>query len=253
MNHGYQLFQMAEGNPSWFCELLTVDDTAAITQDAIREERLSGMSPELIQQEFYCSWEYGLEGAYYLKQVAKARTEKRIADLPTLDVPVNTAWDLGVKDSTAIWFWQDDGPWRNIIDYYIDYYENAGEGLAHYVKVLKDKDYLYGEHYAPHDADKRGAFSAETLADRARDELGVDFTVLPREDNIDAGIEMARAVFPTCRFDRERCADGLNALMNYQKEWNEKRQILNLTMFSLTDRATQRQHRDGWHRNRRIN
>jgi len=223
MNHGYKLFQMAMDNEDWFCELLTVDDTDAITKKAIHDEKRSGMSDELIQQEFYCSWEYGLEGAYYLKQIARARKEDRITDLPIMDVPVHTAWDLGVRDDTAIWFWQNDGQYKNIIDYY----ENSGEGLAHYAQVLKEKGYLYGEHYAPHDADQRGKFSGQTFADRARDELNLDFNVLPREDNIDAGIEMARAVFPIVRFDKDRCEQGLNALMNYQKEWNEKRQVFN--------------------------
>lgn len=221
MNHGFQLFQMAEGNPDWFSELLTVSDTNAITHDAIRAEQDAGMSPELIQQEFYCSWEYGLEGAYYLKQIAAARREGRILDVPVIDSPVHTAWDLGVGDSTAIWFWQNDGMYHNVIDYY----ENSGEGLAHYLSVLQGKRYEYGEHYAPHDANKRGAFSAETLVDRASDELGLEFIVLPRELDVDAGIETARALFPTCRFHKDRCRDGLNALMNYQKGWDEKHQV----------------------------
>ena len=181
------------------------------------------MSEELIKQEFYCSWEYGLEGAYYLKQIARARKEDRLTALPIMDVPVRTGWDLGVRDSTGIWFWQADGAFINIIDYY----ENSGEGLAHYAKILKEKGYLYGDHFAPHDAGQRGKFSGQTLEDRARDELDLDFTVLEKEPNIDAGIETARAFFAKCRFDKTRCEHGLNALMNYQKEWNEKRQVFN--------------------------
>ena len=220
MNHGFKMFQMAENNPDWFCECLTVDDTGAITKEAIADEKRSGMSEELIQQEFYCSWEYGLEGAYYLKQIAKARKDGRITDLPIMDLPVHTSWDLGVRDATAIWFWQEDDQFMNVIDYY----ESSGEGLAHYAKVLKEKGYLYGEHFAPHDAGQRGKFSGKTLEDRARDELGIDFIVLDRETNIDHGIEAVRSVFPRCRFDRTRCELGLNALMNYQKTFNEKTQ-----------------------------
>lgn len=214
MNHGYQLYQHNVNNPKWFTETLTIDDTYAITHQDVKEEREGGMSEELAQQEFYCSWQYGLEGAYYLKQIAKATKEGRITEIPMIDAPVHTAWDLGVRDATAIWFWQNDGPlWRNVIDYY----ENSGEGLSHYVSILKGKGYEYGDHFAPHDADRREAFSGESLADRARNELGFQFEVLPREPSIDPGIEAVRAIFPQCRFHAERCQEGLNSLRNYQK------------------------------------
>jgi hypothetical protein len=222
MNHGYQLFQMAQGNPEWFAQCLTVDDTRAVTKEAVEAERRAGMSEELIRQEFYCSWEYGLDGAYYLKQISRARDEDRIVPLPLLDRPVHTAWDLGVSDSTAIWFWQQDhGGFYNLIDYY----ESEGEGLAHYARVLLDKGYLYGRHYAPHDAGNRTLMQAKTLAEQAREELGLDFHVLPRDGNINAGIEVVRSVFPRCRFDVEKTRQGMNALMNYQKEYNDERRV----------------------------
>ena len=154
--------------------------------------------------------------------------ENRITDLPVLDAPVHTAWDLGVGDSTAIWFWQNDGLYHNLIDYY----ENSGEGLAHYVGILNAKPYEYGNHFAPHDASHRGAFTAETVADRARTELGLKFQILPKDAHIDDGIEAVRGIFPRCRFDKTRCQDGLHALMNYQKVQNEKHSIENRPSFS---------------------
>jgi hypothetical protein len=219
MNHGYKLFNRASLNPRWFVQLLTVDDTGAVSKEAIEQERQDGMSDELISQEFYCSWEYGLEGAYYLKQIAKARKEGRICSLPIMDRPVYTAWDLGLRDSTGIWFWQEDGPWINLIDYY----EAAGEYLGHYAKVLSEKKYNYIKHYAPHDANQ-DRLHARSIATVAREEQGLNFFVLPREKSVLNGIEVARGVFPRCRFDKERCEKGLNALMNYQKEYNEARQ-----------------------------
>ncbi len=219
MNHGYKLFQMAQGNPEWFSQVLTVDDTQAINKAAIEFERRSGMSDELIEQEFFCSWEYGLEGAYYLKQIAKARKEGRICDLPIMDRPVFTAWDLGHRDATAIWFWQEDGPWFNLIDYY----ENSGEYLGHYAKVLAEKPYLYGRHYVPHDAGQK-RLHARAMVSVAKDEFGLDLTVLNKENSVQTGIEVVRSVFPRCRFDKTRTEKGLNAAMNYQKEYNEKLQ-----------------------------
>lgn len=222
MNHGFQLFQMAQSNPEWFAQCLTVDDTGAVTKEAVEAERRAGMSEELIRQEFYCSWEYGLEGAYYLKQISKAREDGRITALPVMDREVFTAWDLGISDSTAIWFWQEDsGGFFNLIDYY----ENQGESLAHYARVLIDKGYLYGRHYAPHDAGNRTLMQAKTLAEQAREELGLDFFILPRDSSVIGGVEVVRSVFPRCRFDEEKTKTGMNALMNYQKEYNEERRV----------------------------
>ena len=225
MNHGYDMFQRSQDNEDWFSEVLTIDDTHAITHEAVKKAKDGGMSEELAQQEFYCSWEWGLSGAYYLKQIAVARRDGRICELPVIDAPGHTAWDLGIRDATSIWFWQNDGPlWRNIIDYY----EKSGEGLAHYVSILKTKGYEYGDHFAPHDADRRGAFSGESLVDRAKNELGFNFNVLPREPTIDPGIEAVRVIFQNCRFDKEKCKPGLQALMNYQKTWDEKHRVFSL-------------------------
>lgn len=218
-NHGWDLYCMALDNPDWFCEVLTVNDTGALPEEAIDEERRSGMSEQLIQQEFYCSFDYGLEGAFYLKQINEARNDGRITHLPIQKLPVHTAWDLGKKDSTAIWFFQLVGPEIHIIDYY----ENAGEDLEHYAKMLQEKGYLYGTHYGPHDA-RAERMSASSLEERAR-ELGIDFTILQQDKDIFAGIEVARSTFPMCWFDKDRCSQGLNALMNYQKEWDEKHQV----------------------------
>jgi len=215
-NHGWDLYQMARDNPNWFCQLLTVEDTGAIPLEAIQDERDAGMSEELIQQEFYCSFDFGLEGAFYLNQINRARSEGRICNVPINDLPVHTAWDLGIGDATAIWFFQVVGQEVHLIDYY----EQSGEGLAHYAKVLQDKGYLYGDHYAPHDIEQRELSSGVSRKHRAK-ELGITFQVVPKH-TIEDGIEAVRSLFPGCWFDQERCKGGLNALMNYRKEFDEK-------------------------------
>lgn len=218
-NHGWDLYSMAKDNPDWFCELLTVDDTGAISQEAIEAERKAGMSDELIKQEFFCFFDYGLEGAFYLKQLSEARKEGRICRVPVEKLPVHTAWDLGRKDATAIWFFQLVG----LEVHLVDYYENSGEELEHYAKVLQDKGYLYGEHYAPHDAAAK-RLSGPSVEERGA-ELGLDFIVMEQERDIFAGIEIARSIFPRCWFDEQRTKAGLNALMNYQKEYDEKHKV----------------------------
>lgn len=166
-----------------------------------------------------------IEGAYYARQFAKIYEEKRIGVMPTNDAPVNTAWDLGVGDSCAIWFWQEIGNKLHIIDYY----ENSGEGLRHYFKILKDKGYKYGTHYAPHDITHREFGSdAKSRLDMAREGYEIDgktysvnFEVVKRI-SVDEGIEHVREVLPQCYFDAVKCEQGISALEQYRKEWNDK-------------------------------
>ncbi len=171
------------------------------------------------------AFEQAVEGAYYAKQFAAIYKDKRIGSMPENDAPVNTAWDLGVGDSTSIWFWQDIGDKLHIVDYY----ENSGEGMRHYFKVLKDKGYRYGEHYAPHDISHREFGSdAKSRIELAREGFEIDGEVY-RVDfvkldimSIDEGIELVREVLPRCCFDEGRTTDGVKCLESYRKEWNDK-------------------------------
>lgn len=220
-NHGYDLYNVAEDNPNWFNQILTVDETKAISLDIIEEERASGMSEEMIQQEYYCSFNGSIEGSYYSDMIRKAKEENRIAEIPIIDtVPVNTFWDLGRNDTTVIWFHQRVGHENR----FIDYYETNGESLHHYAKVLKDKGYLYGDHYLPHDVEV-----TELTTNMSRREtlesLGVrPLVVVPRVHDVNEGIQMVRNVFNTCHFDEGRCKQGVRALESYRKEYDEKNQ-----------------------------
>lgn len=170
-----------------------------------------------------------VEGAYYARQFAAIYAERRIGEMPKNDAPVNTAWDLGVGDSTAIWFWQEIGGKLHILDYY----ENSGEGMRHYFKVLKEKaeanGWNYGEHYGPHDMTHREFGSdAKPRTQIAREGFDidgqiycVDFVVL-NAISVDEGIELARETLPRCYFDEKATADGVKCLESYRKEWNER-------------------------------
>ena len=168
-----------------------------------------------------------VEGAYYAKQFRWLYENGRIGSLPdNSHLPVHTFWDIGVGDSTAIWFVRIVGDEYHIIDYY----ENSGEGLRHYMKVLKDKRYTYGEHWGPHDIDNREFGSdAKSRREIAREGYEIDganyslrFKVVPKE-SIDTGIESAREILKQCIFDDEKCAEGVKALESYRKEWDDKR------------------------------
>lgn len=165
------------------------------------------------------AFEASIRGAYYAIQMAKIREQKRICRVPIESgVPVNVAWDLGMDDQTCLWFHQRVGPENRLIDYY----ENNGEGLAHYVKVMQNKGYLYGEQFLPHDVAVRELGSGKSRQDRL-EELGVkNITVVSGDLRIEDGIEAVRNFLPTCWFDEERCSQGIAALDSYRKEWDDK-------------------------------
>lgn len=169
-----------------------------------------------------------IEGAYYAKQFSFLYANGRIGTLPdNSHLPVSTFWDLGVSDSTTIWFVRTVGDEYHVIDYY----ENSGEGLNHYFQVLKDKGYQYDKHIAPHDIDNRslGANNAKSLRELAYDGYVIDgvnyhvrFEVLPRTHNVNGDIEQVRQILKQCCFDATKCEQGIKALESYRKEWNDK-------------------------------
>ena len=217
-NHGKELYDMACGNSDWFCQLLTVDDTGVLNDSDIQKERDEGMSEDFIQQEYFCSFTLGVEGSYYARYLEEARDDDRVGRVP-LDPQkrVYTAWDLGYGDSTAIVFYQLCGQEIHIIDYY----EAHGEGLPHYATVLKDKGYLYAEHYAPHDIDSH-AFSSGLSAREVGASLGIKFITLPTlKLRLEDGIEAVRSLFPRLWFDEKKSASLIKCLENYRKEFDD--------------------------------
>ena len=225
-NHGYDLYEMAKNNPSWFAEILTVDDTKAISKELIDAERESGMDEDLIQQEFYCSFNAAIQGSYYSKQIAKAETENRITNVPYDEIlKVDTVWDLGVGDAMSIWFVQRTSKEIRLIDYY----ECSGEGFPYYAKILSDRGYNYGNHYAPHDIAVKEMGSGLSRLEVARG-LGINFKIV-KNIPIEDGINAVRIIFNKCWFDKIKCKQGLNALISYHKEYDENRKEYKKTAF----------------------
>jgi hypothetical protein len=224
-NHQYDLDVLCRSHPEvWFYQKLSVEDTSLITPEQIQQVRDEGTSEEIIQQEYYCSYERGVEGSYYGRLIDRARGEGRIGHVPYEPrSPVNTYWDIGFGDSTSIIFAQDIGSECRIIDFY----ESHGESIAHYIKVIKDKPYVYGKHYLPHDAGSGSLQTGTTLQMRAR-ELGLDAIVLAR-DNVEMGIEAARAMLAVCLIDERKCSHLLKCLENYHKKFNDKMNVYSQT------------------------
>lgn len=225
-NHAHSMFEHAKTEPErWFAELQTVDDSGAMSLQAVEEQRrdyhaLFGeeAGDALIEQEYYCSFSAAILGAYWGKEMSRAEREDRITEVKiTPDLPVHTAWDIGVDDPMAIWCFQIH-PGR--IDV-VDYYESSGHGFEHYTAWLDERGYR-GTDWVPHDAKVRdpsapGARSRiETLF-----ALGRRPKLVPNQDLMD-GINAARKTLPLARFDAKRCAKGLECLRSYKAEWDDK-------------------------------
>ena len=212
-------YKRAKDDPEWFVQMLKASETGLIDPDELK--RLQSMMPENeYMQEFECSFDAAITGAYYAKEIQKAQDDGRISRVPyDRALKVTTAWDLGVSDSTAIWFYQQVGREIRVIDYL----EAAGHGLDYYAKELDKRDYLYGKHYAPHDIQVRELSSGKSRLDIARS-LGIKFEVLPA-DSIQDGISTARLLISRMWFDGQKCAVGLDALRQYREKRDEKRGV----------------------------
>jgi phage terminase large subunit len=221
-NHLWELYQIAIHNPNdWFALKLTVEDTQHISLHEIEREKASGeMSEDLILQEYYTSFDMGIEGAYYAKYIDKMRIKGQIGMVPwEAAFKVHTAWDIGVRDSTTIIFFQSIGQTVRIIDCY----ENSKVGLEHYVKVLREKDYQYGKHIAPHDIRVQEFGTGMTRVEKAR-QLGINFTIASGL-SIEDGIEAVRSCLSKVWIDERACAPLIKALENYRQEYDPKRKV----------------------------
>jgi len=218
-NHFHEILATAKAN-NWFSQVLTVDDTGIITHQMIQEERNSGMTDDLIQQEYYCSFEASIQGAYYSQQIKEAREQRRLCKLPyEPGIPVHCAFDLGIGDSTAILFYQVVGKEIRIIHAE----EHSGEGIAFYVNLLRNKPYKYGTFYLPHDAEVRELGTGKSRLE-VMHSLGLKPTVIIPAQSVDDGIQAVRSVFPRLWID-ERLGDFIEAITQYRKEYDEDKRV----------------------------
>lgn len=222
-NHFFDLLdtakqQIEEGAEDWYYKICKASET-----DLVKPEELAAakaqMTPEQYEQEYECSFTAAIIGAYYGKLLSDCEDSGRITRVPYDPAfPVHTAWDLGINDSTAIWFAQ---VFRGGAVNVIDYYESSGVGLDHYADILSKKDYNYGDHLAPHDIEVRELGSGKSRLETAAS-LGIRFRVIKKMKIAD-GINAARMLIPKCYFDRDKCDVGLDMLRQYRQEWDDKR------------------------------
>ncbi len=222
-NHAYHLFNYAKNtSENWYTSLVSNHESCLFTEQQLDEVRASGVSEETIQQEYYCSFDRGVDGAYYAGIVNQLKLDGKIRDVPADNyAEVHTAWDIGYGDSTVIWFYQLCGNEIHVIDYY----ENNTKGVDHYAQVVKRKaeqgNWIYGTHFWPFDGES-GEFSTGIPRVVYAEQLGLKTFPLAREPRKDYGIERVRRWLPKCYFDAKRCEKGIRCLESYRKERDEK-------------------------------
>jgi phage terminase large subunit len=214
-NAFHELYERAAGDDDWFRFMLRASETGLLPASELAAARLD-MTPEQYDQEFECSFDAAILGAYYGKDIAELERKGRIGEVEPIDGPVHTAWDLGMGDSTAIWFWQAANNEIRIIDHY----ENNGQAIPHYVAEIEARGYPKGIDYVPHDAKVRsletGRTRIETLISLGRKPM------LVANHKIMDGINAARLTMPRIWIDAVKCKDGIEALRQYRADFDEK-------------------------------
>lgn len=220
-NDFYRLYQVAKQTDNWLGILLTVDDTKLISDSELQDSK-SIMTDDEYNQEWFCSFEAAIKGAYYSQELSKMRSEGRIRQVQQdKELKVHTVWDLGVGDATSIGFYQVvNNEYRMI-----DYYENTGKGLDHYIAYLHTKSYIYGEHYAPHDIRVREFSSGKSRWEIAQG-LGINFQITPNI-KIEDGINVVRLFLNKLWIDEKKCEQFIDYIGQYKKEWDDKKGCFN--------------------------
>jgi hypothetical protein len=219
--HGYSLYEMSTKHENWFSSILTVEDTGILSREDVEEEINQGMSREKAMQEFYCSFDVGMEGSYYTEELAYAERNNLIGSYPwDPDKPVQTWWDIGIRDNTSVIFTQE-GPDGNPI--IIDHVSKRNLGVADWAREIRSYPYNYSDHYGPHDLDTREWGSSVTRQEIAR-QHGIHFDIVDKVP-VQDGIDAARSMIRKAKWDKDKTQSLRDNLGYYHREWDSKRQV----------------------------
>jgi len=215
----YDYYQKAQSDPKWFLYRAKASETGIVDKEELNSA-LAVMGAEKYSQEFECSFVGNVQGSIYGKIISSLEDKKQITRVPVNPAyPVNTAWDLGYNDKTAIIFFQQIGHQIHIVDYY----ENSNEAFPHYAKVLKEKDYIYEHNYGPHDLEQTEFGSGKTKREVAY-QMGIRFRVVQKLP-VEEGIHAVKMLLPRCLIDVDNCSKLINALRHYHRKYNDKERI----------------------------
>jgi hypothetical protein len=224
-NAFYDVFSNAEKQENWFVRVLRASQTKLLA-DAELKDAFGSMTPDQYLQEFECSFEAAIVGAYYGKEMRNLTDESRITTVEYDPLfPCHTSWDLGYSDDTAIfWFQAVHGEIR-----VLDYHSSNGENIDYYTNLIKSKQlefgYKYGTHWLPHDA------RAKTLSSGGKSVIEQIATKIPIETlkivpnlSLQDGIQASRMALQRAWFDT-KCQEGIECLRQYQREYDEDKKV----------------------------
>lgn len=224
-NHAKKLFDIAKADPNWFCDLKTLFDTRAYDpKTTIAEERASGMPEALIRQEYLCDWSAALVGSVWGDLLEQCEKRGGLLAFEPEGSDVFTSWDLGMGDSTAIWFWRPRGDGAE----FLDFYEASGRPMSHYFDELearaKSNGFKYVKHWLPHDARQRSWQTGVSIIDQFEQRFGNHAVAIGPELSFADGIQAGRWLLQQTqtRFS-PRCTDGLEALRAYHYHFDENK------------------------------
>lgn len=218
-NNFYDLYQHANGADDWFNYKAKASDTKIVDPEELEKAR-EVMGEKKYLQEFECDWIANIEGAIFGDEVAKLDDKKQLARVPyDPTLPVSTSWDLGVADHSAIIFFQQKGTAIQIIDYH----EERGHGLPHYIQLLNEKPYIYKDHYAPHDIEVQEFGNGKTRREIAY-QLGIRFKVVPKLP-VEEGIHAVTMLLNRCWIDTDHCKSLIDALRHYHRKYIDKNRM----------------------------
>jgi hypothetical protein len=225
-NAFYDVYTNATKDSRWFAKTLRASQTGLLPQSELEDAQAS-MSPDQYEQEFECSFEAAIMGAYYGKEMRVLTDAKRITTVEADPLfPVNTAWDLGYSDDTALWFYQVIYGEIRILDYH----SSNGHQVSYYTDLLESKrqenKWKYGKHYLPHDARaKTLASGGKSIIEQIASKIPIESLKIVPSLSLQDGIQATRLALMRSWFDADRCHDGIECLRQYQREYDEDKKV----------------------------
>jgi hypothetical protein len=223
-NHAKAMYDRAIDSPDWFAELSSINETGALSkhqQDEAIADYCTLFGEDVgraqFEQEYHCSFNAAILGAFYAKEMVAVRSSGRIREFDPVPGPVHKAWDIGVKDDTSIWWFQVIGG----VPHILDCYTNHGAGVDHYAQVCRDRGWEKGNDFVPHDA-KVFEWGGKRTRLEAMFAEGLWPQLVPNEGKLD-GINAARITLRTAVFHPRCDAQGVSALELYRREWDDER------------------------------
>jgi hypothetical protein len=216
-NQFWDIYETARRIPDeWFVLRLPASDSGLLPQSELNAAKAQ-LSEDQYLQEYECSFEAAILGAFFGTEMRQAepRINERVVFEP--GYPVHTAWDLGYRDDTAIWWYQVVGGEVRVIDFFAV----SGADIRAIAEVVVNKGYQYGKHYLPHDARAKSLQTGRSIVEQLADHLGINHLSVVPNIGLQDGIQAIRQMLPRTWFNSVKCGDGIEALRQYQREYDE--------------------------------